>query len=182
MYFVLEVPESNQVGALAQEAALVDPVLDELELQLADRTIPVDARLALAFQLGRAGRRSSGKALAALRAELVESDHPTAAQLLLVTMDLLPIRPVSRLERADGGYRWTSGSTQIFVEDAIAAQWHAIGRWGPPIRPDLDRAPRFFGSVARASEMKAHAVDGGILVVTFRSLGAMSRREPALRI
>jgi len=180
--FALEIPDENRLGAVAAEAALKDADLDALELALADTAVDVGARLGAAFQLARGGRRRSGPVLAAFRREVLQRGLADEAKVLLAALDLLALHPPARLERADRGYRWQDETTELFIEDPLAEHWHGAGRWGPPIRPDLGRSPRFFAAASQAPELARFAEDGGVVVVTFSPSAPWRDAPPALRM
>jgi hypothetical protein len=180
--FALEIPDETRLGAVAAEAALRDADLDALEAQLAETEADVGARLGAAFQLARAGRRRSGPVLAAFRREVLQRGLADEGKVLNAALDLLALHPPARLERADRGYRWRDDVTELFIEDPLAEHWHGAGRWGPPIRPDLERPPRFFGPNGDFDELLAFAKDGGVLVVTFRPPAPWRDAAPAVRV
>ncbi len=164
---VLDLSEARLFFAVAEEASLNDPGLDALEAELADPATEKERAAALALTLGRAGRGSSVGALAQLAAKMPPfSPHARAVRL---AMDLLPLYPSPRVERADAGYRHTDADGHVlYVEDRLAAHWHAQGRWGPPLRPDLSRAPLYAGPGVSEESLAEAALDGRIVVVTFR--------------
>lgn len=175
--FALEVPDDARLGALAAEASLTDPGLDALEARVSDPSEDLHARLGTALQVARAGRHRSGPTLAGFRRELLDRDHRDEARVVRAAIDLLALHPPARLERADRGYRWRDEEAEIYVEDPLAEHWHAAGRWGPPLRPDLERPPRYFGAQSDEDELRRFALDGGIVVVTYERGG-----QPALRV
>lgn len=177
----MEIADDQRVGAIAQEEALVDSALDEME----QRLLEADPResAALALTLARAGRKGSGASLARLRSRLLREHENDLAKAVLVAMELLPLRPGRKLERADSGYRWTDDATgeEIFVDDPLAAHWHALHRWGPALRPRIDAVGLFFGSDTAESEAMDAVRDGRVVLVTFESMNP-ARPHSALRM
>lgn len=180
--FALELPDDARLGAVAAEASIGDAELDELERALRAPDLDVHARLGAAFRVARAGRRRSGPALAELRRDLASAGRADEAKVALAALDVLALRPPPRLERADRGYRWRDQEVELYIEDPLAEHWHAAGRWGPPLRPDLERPPRFFGAFADPRELAAFAADGGVVVVTFAPRPGWRTAPRALRL
>ena len=181
-YLALEVPDDELVGAIAQEAALNDPGLDALEAQLAAPDLDPGEAAAVALTVGRAGRPRARGRLEALRARLVAAGHEDEAWAVSLASALLAPRPEGVVERADEGYRMQVGASRLYVEDPVAAYWHRRGRWGPPIRPDLERGPRLLRGAGRVEAAAAQARDGAVLVVTFRPHRWFGVSEPPLRL
>jgi len=57
-----------------------------------------------------------------------------------------------------------------------------LGRWGPPIRPDLDRPPRLFGPRADDDPIGAFAAEGGVVVVPFSASPYWRPAPTAVRV
>jgi hypothetical protein len=167
LYLALELADSERLGAIAQEGSLDDAQLDALERALPE--LDPSEGAATAFTLARAGRRSTGPLLHALRHRLLGEGQTDVAQAMVVAMELLPLRPGPKLSRAEAGYRWLDPETgsEVFVEDPLAAHWHAAGRWGPPIRPWLDTAPLWFDDRVALEDAVSAARDGRVVVCTF---------------
>jgi hypothetical protein len=174
VYLALELADDRRLGAVAAEWDLDDAALDALEDQL--RTAPEDQAASGALMLGRAGRSSSVEALRGLRARL---SGPSARAIALAE-DLLHLRPPKRLEQAESGYRWTDPSDEevVFIEDDLAAHWHGLGRWGPPIRPWLDTPLVEVDEDADLERLLARAKEGRRLRLGFEREGL--RRPPDL--
>ncbi|MEQ9498929.1 MAG: hypothetical protein RIT81_18765 [Deltaproteobacteria bacterium] len=155
---------------MAQEAGITDPALDGIAEDLADSELAPDRRAQLALTMARAGRAEDRAVLAPLSGE---GAHAMAYEL---ARSLLAPNP-SNVERADSGYRFVSGEDVLYVEDPVAAHFHAKGRWGPPLRAD----PRGPWRLARGevSSLIDAASEGECVVVTLRHDGA---RTPALRV
>lgn len=178
-YLALEVPDDQLIGAIAEEQSVGDAALDGLERAALTADDPLQSA-AWALAIGRCGRRESGPVLQSLRAHLVDRKAPEAVQAIELAMDLLPMLPPERLERAERGYRWTPPGAEeaVYIEDPLAAHWHAQGAWGPPLRPNLELPPRL--GHEDGIELLAHADRGGVVVVLLR--GPSGRPEPALRL
>lgn len=181
-YLALEVPDEELLGSIAQEAALTDLGLDALEAQLAAPGLEPGEAAAVALTVGRAGRARSRLTLEALRTRLLEAGREDEAWAVSLASALLAPRPGAVVERGDEGYRMTVGGTRLYVEDPVAAYWHRRGRWGPPIRPDLERAPQLLRGPAQVDGAVAAARDGAVLVVTFRPRRWFGPGEPPLRL
>ncbi len=183
-YLVLDVAGGDRVRALAEESALGDRDLDAIEARLGSAELDPGEAAALALALGRAGRPRSSGALQALRRRLEGMGRPAEAHAVTLALDLLAARPPVRVERADLGYRHhdVALGVELFVEDPLAAHWHARGRWGPPIRPDLERAPIFAQGPGLVDRLTAFAEDGGIVVVGFEPRWRFSAPLPPLRL
>lgn len=168
-YLVLEIPEEELLLAIAEDARLDDRALDALESELRDPGGDAGWAAAAALTIGRSGRRTSVGVLSALRQRLASSGHETEALAVALAIELLEPFPGKAVERADLGYRFVEPRSQevVFVEDPIAAHWHAQGRWGPPIRPHHERAPKVLRPDLSLEQALAFARDGGILIVTF---------------
>lgn len=146
-------------------------MLDGIAEELAkDR--PTDERAALALTLARAARARDRVLLARVAAE---SSGPEGLALHLASA-LGTLAPLA-VERADGGYRYRRGGETLYVEDPVAAHFHAAGRWGPPLRPNPDRSPRLARGAPDA--LVREVLDGGVVVAPVRSEGMYL---PALRI
>ncbi len=155
---------------MAQEAGITDPALDGIAEDLADPKVAPDRRAQLALTMARAGRAADRAVLASLSGQ---GPHGMAFDLARA---LLAPNP-SNVERADSGYRFVSGDDVLYVEDPVAAHFHAKGRWGPSLRPD-PRGPCRLARGDVASLIDA-ASEGECVVVTLRHEGA---RTPALRV
>lgn len=181
-YYALEIADDRLLGAIADEQNLTDSGLDAMEAAALEAEDPHHAA-ALALAVARAGRRSSGRTLASLRRRLLEHGHAEAARAVEIGMDLLPLQPPHRLERAERGYRWTppgdEGAPEVYVEDPLAAHWHAAAAWGPPLRPNLEM-PAFLWRRADDAQALRHTSEGGVVVVLFRE--GLSGAPPALRL
>ncbi len=180
-YFAVEISDDRRVAAIAREAELTDAALDALEEEIRAET-DLPSKLALSLTIARAGRRASGGLLAELRRELLQVGKTDEAIVAGAALDLVPLRPSHRLERAESGYRWQDEETELYIEDPLAAHWHAAGRWGPPLRPDFDIAPLFYGAHVHHDRALRHAREGGIVVVTVSSMSLVRDVEPALRL
>jgi hypothetical protein len=156
--------------AVAQEAGITDPALDGIAEDLADPELAPDRRAQLALTMARAGRAEDRAVLASLSGE---GAHGMAYDLARA---LLAPNPAN-VERADSGYRFVAGEDVLYVEDPVAAHFHAKGRWGPPLRPD----PRGPSRLARgdASTLIDAAGEGECVIVTLRHEDA---RTPAVRV
>lgn len=180
---VLEIPEQELWRAIAQEGALADADLDALERRLVDETEDPGIRAALALTIARAGRTHSGAALAQARRTLTSQQRPREALALGLALELLAIPPSPRVERADRGYRYTEPLTAhvLYVEDAVAAHWHRLDRWGPPLRPDPARSPWLAKGPGQVEAALERALAGETVMVVHqpRPFGAP---EPPVRI
>lgn len=181
-YLALEVPDEELLGSIAQEAALTDLGLDALEAQLTAPGLDPGEAAAVALTVGRAGRARSRTGLEALRAQLVAAGHEDEAWAVSLASALLAPRPGAVVERAEEGYRMTVGTTRLYVEDPVAAYWHRRGRWGPPIRPDVDRPPTLLRGPGRVDAAMGQARDGAVLLVTFAPRRWLGAAEPPLRL
>jgi hypothetical protein len=182
-YLALDLPETDRWRAIAEEGSITDAQLDALEQRLLHDGLDPATQAAAALKIARAGRAQSGWALAEARARLIAQQKTLEAAVLALAIDLLAIPAHPRVERAESGYRYreaTSGRV-LYVEDPVAAHWHAIGVWGPPIRPDPTRAAHVLrGAIDVATEFGRIAA-GDTAVVTFA--GARFRApEPAIRL
>lgn len=90
-----------------------------------------------------------------------------------LAVELLELVPRG-VEKADAGYRFVIGDDVLYVEDPVAAHFHAAGRWGPALRPD-PRAPTRLARGPLEPIVDAAAA-GETVVVTFRG------GRPALRV
>ncbi len=161
LYQSIEVDDAQLLLAIAQEAAIDDRDLDAIEAQLPAAS--VEEALGLALTLGRAGRPSSRGSLQQLHDRIPDPGLRCAIRL---AMALLSTHPEG-VEQAESGYRFSYGSDTLFLEDPLAAHWHGQGRWGPPLRPDLERAAHVaqFGGF---TEALGAALEGRAVIVTFR--------------
>lgn len=181
-YLALEVPEDQLLAYLAQEGGLTDVALDALVAQLDDPELDPGELAAVALTVGRAGRASSRPALMRLERRLERAGAVDEALAVRLAASVLHLRPPPAVERGDEGYRMQTEQGELFVEDPVAAHWHRAGRWGPPLRPDLERAPLLARGSGRADEWYQAAADGRIVVVTFRPARFGAHVEPALRL
>lgn len=182
-YLALDVPDTHRLRAIAEEGAIADADLDELEHRLLHGELDPQQRAALALAIARAGRASSGSTLAAVRAKLAADGFALEASVLSLALELLAVPPSVRVERAESGYRFTDprDGTSLFVEDPIAAHWHHQDRWGPPIRPD----PTAKVIVARGNgevDRLAEAIDRGEIVLIAFSPRFFQPPSPAVRM
>jgi hypothetical protein len=123
---------------------------------------------ALALTLGRAGRSESLPALE--RAQDALRSRPgleLEVEIVELARALLLAAPPAEVSRADLGYRVRTPSGELYVEDPLAAHWHLLGRWGPPIRPDRERAPRLARGAGAADQLLPFLLEGGIALVVF---------------
>ena len=184
-HLALEVPETQRLLALVEEAALRDADLDLIERRL-ETGHELDAGLlaASALVVGRIGDLTRVPALERLAARLDAQrkfDHASAVRL---AMGLCHPRPERvGVERADSGYRFVEPhrGTVLYVSDPLASIWHGRGRWGPPLRPDRDRAPRLAKAGDQLESLLAFAEEGGVLVICF-SPPRYGAPEPPLRL
>jgi hypothetical protein len=169
VYLSLEVPGDRLLLAIADEAALADSDLDELERRLLEGALPPEEQAALALTVARAGRAESGWALAEVRRRLASAQAELPAQAVALAVDLLAVPPPPRVERADSGYRYTDPATQtvLFLEDPIAAHWHQRGAWGPPLRPDPARPSWALRGAGQIDAAWSRLAQGDPVVVTF---------------
>ncbi|MCK6552772.1 hypothetical protein L6R52_43515, partial [Myxococcota bacterium] len=125
--------------------------------------------------IGRAGRASSRGTLAAARAALEARGRPDEASAVDLAMELLETRPPSSIERADRGYRRVDAArdVELFVDDPLAAHWHLVHRWGPPLRPDPDATTVEARADADVEELVREAREGKIVVVPFAPEGRL---------
>ncbi|MEM9115474.1 MAG: hypothetical protein AAGD10_18110 [Myxococcota bacterium] len=174
VYLALELADDRKLGAVAAEWDITDGVLDGLEATLP--SAPDDTAASAALVLGRAGRPSSAATLAALGRRMRGPNLRAVA----LAQDLLRLEPPGRLERAEAGYRWTDpkDGEVVFVEDHLAAHWHELGRWGPPIRPWLEAPILSVDRDADVERSLAQAREGRRLRVCFAREGL--RRPPDL--
>jgi hypothetical protein len=180
-YVAIELEADQRLRAVAEEAALRDADLDEIERRLERADLEPERQAALALALGRAGRAGSGAVLARVKTRLVASGRQLEAEVVALAIDLLPVPPSPRVERAESGYRYQKEALELYVEDAIAAHWHQIGRWGPPIRPDPSVAPIAISASWSADEVVNAIEEGGTAIVTF-SPRLFGRPEPPVRL
>ncbi len=172
-HLALEIPEDRLLFAIAEEAGLRDRDLDQIEATLAAETDPARAH-ALALTLGRSGRASS-------RAVIERAARACPDGAFDLAIDLLDLRP-ARTERADRGYRFTAApEAPLYVEDPLAAHWHGLNRWGPPIRPDPEARPIVPDAGASLASLERAALDGATIVWSFAP-GPFERAHPALRL
>lgn len=176
LYLALEVPDDERLGAIAKEASVSDADLDAIERELSGGELHPRIEAALAFTLARAGRKSSGEALGALRKRLLDAGEQELAAAVRVAVDLLPLVPPARVERADSGYRWTGEEgDEVFVEDPVAEHWHSERRWGPPLRPALDQPCLWLGPTTSMDDAEDFCRRGGVTLAGFASGGAALR-------
>lgn len=180
-YLALEVPDDQLLAYLAQEGGLTDVALDALEAQLDDRALDAGEAAAIALTVGRAGRDSSRASLLRL-ADRLKADNPSEAEAVRLAEAILALRPAPHVERADSGYRMHVNGEVVFVEDPVAAHWHRAGRWGPPIRPDLERAAVMARGQGRSDDWYQAAADGRIVVVTFEPRRFIGPPQDPLRL
>lgn len=181
-YLVLEVPEEQMLGYLAQEGGLTDVALDALQAQLAEPELDPGEAAAIALTVARAARPSSMAVLTELRARLETAGRVDEALAIRLAQELLPLRPSDAVERADKGYRIVFEDVELFVEDPVAGNWHRSNRWGPPLRPDVERAPVLARGAGNADAYYQAAADGQIVVLTFTPGRFFGRAQPALRL
>lgn len=181
-YLALEVPEDQLLAYLAQEGGLTDVALDALEAQLHDSTLDPGEAAAIALTVGRAGREASRPVLRQLRTRLQAGGSPDEAEAVRLAEAVLHLRPAAFVERGDQGYRMVVDGHELFVEDPVAAHWHRAGRWGPPLRPFVQRPEVLARGEGRADEWYQVAADGRIVVVTFTPRRFVGAPEPALRL
>ncbi len=180
-YLALEVPDDQLLAYLAQEGGLTDVALDALEAQLDDAELDAGEAAAIALTVARAGRDSSRSCLSRL-ANRLKSSHPSEAEAVRLAEAILALRPAQNIERADSGYRMHVDGEVVFVEDPVAAHWHRAGRWGPPIRPDLERAAVMARGDGRSDEWYQAAADGRVVVVTFEPRRFIGPPQDPLRL
>ncbi len=181
-YLVLDVPDEQLLGYLAQEGGLTDVALDALEAQLADSDLDPGEAAAIALTVARAARPSSLAELTRLRGRLEAAGRVDEALALRLAQEVVALRPSSSVERADKGYRMVFEGVELFVEDPVAGHWHRSDRWGPPLRPDLERAPVLARGAGTVDACYQAAVDGQIVIVTFKPAPFFGRQEPTLRL
>lgn len=144
-------------------------MLDALAEELRTEDLTESERASLALTLARAGRPEDRLVLDTL----AEVAGPTTKSVLAMALALGQLRPPASLERADSGYRFETPGGALYVEDPVAAHFHAAGRWGPPLRPDPDRT-----KVATEEDLSAavgHALAGGVVIVPVRPPNAALR-------
>lgn len=165
-HLALEIPDDQLVGAIAREQALSDATLDGMEAALQREPDP-DRAAALALSVGRAGRRGSARVLAEVRGRLQAMGARDEALVLELSLELLCLRPGPQVEAAERGYRFhvPREKEPVYVEDPVAAHWHAANAWGPPLRPNLGRSARLFLSDEDGPWALRHAEEGGVVVV-----------------
>lgn len=177
----VEVAPDRLIGAIAEETAFDDRDLDAIEAELARPAIEAGAAASLALALGRAGRASSARPLGAVRARFAGT---TEAKAIGVAIELLAVDPPRWLERGDVGYRRVDPFTleELFIEDPLAAHWHHLRRWGPPLRAEPS-APQFEATGLDAQGMAERVRAGEIARVTFEARSMFGGAiEPALRL
>jgi hypothetical protein len=170
-YVAIEIPDDELIRAIAHEASFTDLDLDELEKRVLSPSIDPAEAAGLSLAIARAAAPSSLPVLKIVATRLLQETRPLESKALALALELALIRPPPHLERAERGYKRTGPSTGevFFVEDPIAAHWHRLGRWGPPLRPDLDRAPLHAGPGIGVDRVLAAIRDGAIAIVTFRA-------------
>lgn len=181
-YLALEVPDDQLLAYLAQEGGLRDVGLDALEAQLHDESLDPGELAAVALTVGRMGRPSSRDPLTKLKLRLEAAGAPDEALAVDLALRVLALRPPGSVVRADEGYRMQVEGGTLYVEDPVAGHWHRAGRWGPPLRPDLERSPVLARGSGRADEWYEAAADGRLVVITFRPARFSRTVEPALRV
>jgi hypothetical protein len=177
-FLAVEIPDDRIAFAIAEEAAIADRDLDAIEARLARGEGQPAELAALALTLGRAGRRESAPALEAVEARLFAGGRTLEAQAAHLARELLA--PPAWLERAERGYRRIDPRSheELFIEDPLAAHWHHLRRWGPPIRAESS-APHFTELSAGANERIAR---GEIALVIFDATRRFKRLERPLRL
>ncbi len=183
-YLVLEVPDDALITAIAEETAIIDADLDDLERRILSPSIDPQLASAIALTIARAGRGASIETLRIVEARLEQQHRTLEASALRLAKELCKLRPPPTVERAERGYRRGDvalGET-LYIEDPLAAYWHRRGRWGPPLRPDPDRAQRFLEDGDAIDEAAAAIKDGAIAIVAFRAGRFTRRPHAALRL
>ncbi len=184
-HLALEVPETQRLLALLEEASLRDADLDLLERRIETEPDTDPGLLAAwALVLGRAGDFARVPVLERLAIRLEAAgllDHASAVRLAMGLCHPRPER--AGVERADGGYRFADlvRRTALYVSDPLAALWHGKGRWGPPLRPDRERPPKLARALDHVEPLTAFAEDGGVIVVCFAP-ARFGPAEPPLRL
>jgi hypothetical protein len=183
-YLTLKIPDDQLFGAIASEGALTDPQLDGIEAELLEGPLDPGRIAALALTLGRAGRPSSREALARAEARLAGAGHLREAAALRLAQALSSTQVPAAVERADRGYRFVDPerSEVLYVEDPLAAHWHQRDRWGPPLRPARERPAVWAGPRDELHPLLGAALDGRVVVVSFRPLFWQREVAPALRL
>jgi hypothetical protein len=181
-YLALDIPEDELSAAIAQEAAIRDDDLDDLERRLA--TAEPASAAALALAIGRAGRSESADAIHRALEQVNGAGRSLEAAAIQMALDLLPVAPPSSIERGERGYRRVDASRdeELLVEDPIAAHWHHLGRWGPPLRAEPDRPQRFLQGDIDVERAVDEAQKGRILIVGFRPSPWRIRPHAPLRL
>lgn len=182
-YLAVEIADDKLLTAIAEEDALIDATLDQLERDVVSPRTDAGRAAALALTIGRAGRPRSAAPLRAAIARLESAGQMLQAQAVALALELLPLRP-EIVERAERGYRRQDPITgaELFVEDPLAAHWHHEGRWGPPLRPDPDRKLVLARGDPPIDRLVSAVREGEIVLVTFQPDGVFRRPEPPLRL
>lgn len=184
-HLAISVPETERLRALLEEASLKDADLDALERRIEEEHGQDPGLLAAwALVLGRAGDVARAGTLGRLETRLEAQRLPEHAGAVRLALSMLRPRPErAGVERADSGYRFFDAPRGLclYLEDPVAALWHAKGRWGPPIRPDRDRPPRLARATDAVDELAMIAEEGGVVVVCFDA-PRFRAPEPPLRL
>lgn len=180
-YLALEIPEEQLVRAIAEEGALADRDLDELERRVLTPHLEPAHVAGLALTIGRAGRPSSRGTLAAARAALEARGRGDEASAVELAIELLPLCPSKTVERADRGYRRVDDvrDLELFIDDPLATHWHLVHRWGPPLRPDPDAASIDAHASGDVEELVREVREGKVVVVRFEPDGRFVRGTEA---
>lgn len=178
VYLTLEIPDDERLLAIARETQINDPQLAGIAEVLGQ--LDPEEGAAAALSLARAGDRRHRAVLRTYREALGAKGHDAEARAVRIGEGLIELRPPDWVERADLGYRMLDphDGVSVFVEDPLAAHWHGQLRWGPGIRPDLERAPYLARPSDDASGLVARTEDGGVVLVCFHG----RRRAPPLRL
>ncbi len=159
-YLALELPEEQFLMALAQEAAMTDQDVADLEHRLLHGGPEPGLAAAWALVLGRCGHPASISVLSQVRAHLQQHQCFDQAAAVQLAIGLLARTPKGTIEQADSGYRVASKDSFLYVEDSLAAHWHGQERWGPPLRPLWQEPARAASSFAQQSQLLEAASDG----------------------
>ena len=178
-YLTLAIPDDERVGAIAREAALDDFALASMGRELARADLDPGVAAALALTVARAGWAEGRAAIRAQRARR-SAGHSAEARALGLAEALCDLRPPGTVEAAESGYRYVDPEGALYIEDPVAAHWHHQGRWGPPLRPRVERAGRHASGPGGIARWLDWAGDGGIVVVTFEP--SVARARPPLRL
>ncbi len=176
----VEIAADRLIGAIAEETAYDDRDLDAIEARLQQPSIEPGEAAALALAVGRAGRPASARPLGAVRQRFFGTIE---AKAISVAIELLAVEPPRWLSRGELGYRRIDPFTaeELFIEDPLAAHWHHLRRWGPPLRPDLS-SPQFVAG-ADVEKTAARVRAGEIARVGFDARAFWGAQiEPELRL